>query len=1093
MWFKRFGLSKRQRKEYREIVKCFDHRFYLENYPDVRDAGLDPVKHYILYGWKEGRDPSPNFSTRDYLAENPSVRQKGINPFYHHIFHQKSGGFQSTDEGSGFRGLPGEDVGAQTVAGQNRQAQRLFEINYDYFRKNNSSCSELSNDDIDGLIFTQSPVEAFRIFSTSQENSEAYTAIALSFEAKGQLEKAFQLYLIALDYEENSKALEHIGNCYFVKNQFRRSQFYYEEAVRIGGHSEWVLPNLAKSYLEQKKYHAAMAVCVGSLIEKPVSSHSEELLRVIARNYWMYASEGHDFLAAIQKRTELIEETHEYVRSVVKQYSRYLETQGVVDMSYKDVYSKRVGIIGDFHVPQCIRYRINQKVEQLNAFGMEVSTASWTNYEDSRRILFDHHVLIFYRVPALPQVIDLIMRARALGKVVIYEIDDLIFDPVYPQSINSYGASVSPGDYNNLTRGMALFREAAKLCDYGIASTALLSKELGKLVKTGKCLVHRNGLDSLSVIEKRNKENGEFIHIFYGSGTLAHNADFIEIALPAISKILDEYKNVRFRVVGHLRLPAAFLEKYKIQVKQIPLLENIQDYWEHLRRADINLAVLHSDRINDCKSELKWIEAGCFQIPSVVSSTENYRDVIEDGVDGFIASTSDDWYEKIKLLVEIPELRTKTGKLAALRICHEYSVDSLGKKLLAGLNELVCQHCRVEAEPKRKKIALVNVFFPPQSIGGATRVVSDNFDELNEKYTKDYEICVFTSDVECVTPYQLSVYNYKGVRVYRSPILQRENMDWYPEDPEMYNVFMSFLSLEKPDIIHFHCVQRLSASIVEAAKHSHIPYVVTVHDAWWISDFQFLVDQSGTVYPEGHPEPSNKRVLPNNVTLAESMAREVYLKDLLKGAKQVLAVSDAFSEIYRKNGITDIKVNKNGLSHAIEWAPKETGYTDKVVCAHIGGMSEHKGYYLLKQAIEKEQPDHVEILVVDHSRSEDYSQETTWGVVPVRFIGSVQQKNIVMLYQNIDVLFAPSIWPESYGLVTREAAACGCWVVASNMGGIGEDVVEGVNGFVVSPELATLQSVIREIDSHPYKYKRLTDVVNIRTSKDQVKELVRYY
>ena len=86
----------------------------------------------------------------------------------------------------------------------------------------------------------------------------------------------------------------------------------------------------------------------------------------------------------------------------------------------------------------------------------------------------------------------------------------------------------------------------------------------------------------------------------------------------------------------------------------------------------------------------------------------------------------------------------------------------------------------------RKKIALVNVFFHPQSIGGATRVVEDNFDVLVEQYGKEFELVVFTSDESMQDqPYLLDSYLYKGVRVYRSSIVFRENMDWHPEDKKM--------------------------------------------------------------------------------------------------------------------------------------------------------------------------------------------------------------------------------------------------------------------------------------------------------------------
>lgn len=64
---------------------AFDGAFYLEGNPDVRDAGLDPLDHYISNGWREGRDPAPWFSILDYLAANPDVAAQGVEPFGHYL------------------------------------------------------------------------------------------------------------------------------------------------------------------------------------------------------------------------------------------------------------------------------------------------------------------------------------------------------------------------------------------------------------------------------------------------------------------------------------------------------------------------------------------------------------------------------------------------------------------------------------------------------------------------------------------------------------------------------------------------------------------------------------------------------------------------------------------------------------------------------------------------------------------------------------------------------------------------------------------------------------------------------------------------
>jgi len=93
----------------------------------------------------------------------------------------------------------------------------------------------------------------------------------------------------------------------------------------------------------------------------------------------------------------------------------------------------------------------------------------------------------------------------------------------------------------------------------------------------------------------------------------------------------------------------------------------------------------------------------------------------------------------------------------------------------------------------------------------------------------------------------------------------------------------------------------------------------------------------------------------------------------------------------------------------------------------------------------------------------------------------------------MDILFAPSMWPESYGLVTREAAACGCWVVASNLGGIGEDVIEGKTGFKVKPELSNLCKTVIQIDQNAKQFKQNIKQRDIRRVEKQVIELVEIY
>ena len=87
-------------KEYRTIKKSilFDPAYYLLNNPDVRDADIDPLLHFIDYGWKEGRNPSQKFNTRYYLETNLDVKQSGINPLVHYLWHGQKQGREITPD-----------------------------------------------------------------------------------------------------------------------------------------------------------------------------------------------------------------------------------------------------------------------------------------------------------------------------------------------------------------------------------------------------------------------------------------------------------------------------------------------------------------------------------------------------------------------------------------------------------------------------------------------------------------------------------------------------------------------------------------------------------------------------------------------------------------------------------------------------------------------------------------------------------------------------------------------------------------------------------------------------------------------------------
>ncbi|MFK7940775.1 MAG: glycosyltransferase [Roseovarius sp.] len=78
--------------QFQHVRSAFNEAFYLGKNPDVEEAGIDPLFHFLIYGWHEGRDPSPEFDVRYYLASNSDIAGSDWNPFTHWVMHGKAEG-----------------------------------------------------------------------------------------------------------------------------------------------------------------------------------------------------------------------------------------------------------------------------------------------------------------------------------------------------------------------------------------------------------------------------------------------------------------------------------------------------------------------------------------------------------------------------------------------------------------------------------------------------------------------------------------------------------------------------------------------------------------------------------------------------------------------------------------------------------------------------------------------------------------------------------------------------------------------------------------------------------------------------------------
>lgn len=894
-----------------------------------------------------------------------------------------------------------------------------------------------------------------------------------------------------------------LGDSFLGARKQNDAEMAFSRAVSFGDCSVWSYIHLTRLYSSREDFQSAFGILkegkdkwrgsavyraeIRNCIEKFFNNRSN-----IVKRMFTDSNRDNNLNYLRLSAEKVLLDCLDHVRELIQDFESFASN----DLSRSDGH---IVILGNHDLRQCTYYRIEQKKRLFESINIKVEVVRHTDIDLLACKLLGARAAIFYRVPAFPNIIQGILTAQSLGIPTYYEVDDLIFDSEnYPDTFQSYEGQISLDDYVGLQYGTALFRYAMAMCDFGIASTTPLAHEISKHVKSGRCLLLRNGLDDrndpqVSIgINPRPKR--DTIRIFYGSGTKAHNEDFNSLAGQAVLNVMKENLNVQLVVVGHLRLSSEF-EVISNRITRFPFVDDIQQYWAILASCDINIAPLSKNLMSDCKSEIKWLEAAVLQIPSIVSSTRTYQEIIELGEDGLLANSPEEWRCLLSDLVSNHELRRKIGAAARQKALALYSVRAGSAQLLTEFDKKekcgpLLSRGELNRQRRKVKVLICNVYYAPQSIGGATRVVEDNIKFLINNFD-DIEIVVFCTDEGIETPGRLRFERQNSVLVIRVSTPYEVGMDRRPFNEDNAKIFGEILDVIEPDIVHFHCIQRLTASIVEVTTQRGIPYLVTLHDAWWISDYQFLMDEDGF---SRLPSKDALADLETSRQKVSSLERRQRLGGLLSKADVRLSVSSAFAGIYNEAGIEDIVVNENGTP-ILDLKQTKSRPDGRVSIGHIGGRAFHKGAFLVEAALRHGDYQNLHLTMIDGRLRTGQKVQTTWGSTPVTLCGPYPQNRISDLYSELDVLLAPSLWPESYGLVAREAASCGIWVVASTMGAIGEGIIDGENGFLVDvSHPAPLKEVLLTIDKEPNRFRGVKNIPDKgRSSDDQARELYEFY
>jgi glycosyltransferase involved in cell wall biosynthesis len=305
------------------------------------------------------------------------------------------------------------------------------------------------------------------------------------------------------------------------------------------------------------------------------------------------------------------------------------------------------------------RYRCDHQAEQLELLGATTAIERYGE-ADLAEAVERHGGFVLHRVPWADDVERLIERARELGKPVLFDTDDLVFDP----DVMPYVAALEdfpPDKVALYERGLHRFRRTLRACDAVVVSTEPLRRFASELHDRVVVLpnVAARSMAEAAELAVGTAGRRHTVTIGYLSGTNTHNKDLLEAA-DALLQALERFPDVRLLVVGPLELDPRF-EAFRERIDRLPL-----QAWEDLPRVqalvDVNLAPLERDNpYTEGKSCIKWIEAGLAGVPTVATANPDFVRVVEDGDNGFLARSPDEWRAALELLVDDADLRRRTG------------------------------------------------------------------------------------------------------------------------------------------------------------------------------------------------------------------------------------------------------------------------------------------------------------------------------------------------------------------------------------------------------------------------------------------------
>lgn len=181
-------------------------------------------------------------------------------------------------------------------------------------------------------------------------------------------------------------------------------------------------------------------------------------------------------------------------------------------------------------------------------------------------------------------------------------------------------------------------------------------------------------IDTQYHIANDARNDNDFVRIGWtgSSTTLKH----LKILLPVLKIIKEKYgAKVKIRAIADEPL---IYDGFEIE----NIRWNAHDEVERLDEIDIGIMPLPDDQWSKGKCGFKGLQYMAMKIPAIMSPVGVNTEIIEHGVNGFLASTPEEWKKIISTLIDNANLRKEIGLKGRQTICEKYSINAQKEKYL---------------------------------------------------------------------------------------------------------------------------------------------------------------------------------------------------------------------------------------------------------------------------------------------------------------------------------------------------------------------------------------------------------------------------